>query len=323
MKTIIIGKDTRVNALALGAGKMGEDGTDAARFRIMDKFVELGGNCFDTARLYAGGKSDGALGRWLKASGLRDKVVICAKGSHPSRSAMHISRLSEEEILGDLDTSLSEMGQEWVDMYLLHRDDPRLPVAGIVDALNKAVRAGKVKTIGVSNWTVGRIAEANEYARANGLAELSVCQLHTSLAMTSAAQTQDVTHVPMNPYEEAWYKETQFPIMGFGTQGRGFFASHANGLEQKPGSIQSYGYYPENFRRADRAAALAKELGVGLGAVLTAYVRDCGLNAVPLVSVSSIDQLLEVWRANDIALTESQVRWLETGAAPLCSGEPV
>ena len=313
MKSIIIGNGVRVNAIALGAGNMGEEGSDADRFRIMDRFVELGGNCLDTARVYADGNADAALGRWLKASGLRDKVVICAKGCHHACEPTFVSRLSEEEILGDLDTSLREMGVEWLDMFLLHRDDVKLPVSGIVDALDKAVKVGKVKAVGVSNWTVGRIMEANEYAAANGLAPLSVCQLHKSLAEMSAAQSGDLTHVPMNQYEERWYKETRFPVMCFGTQGRGFFARHTSGQEQKPGTRLYYGHYPENFRRADRAAYLAKELGQPLGAVLTAYVRDCGINSIPLVAVSSIEQLGEVFAADTFTLTDSQVRYLEEG----------
>ncbi|MDR2504579.1 MAG: aldo/keto reductase [Oscillospiraceae bacterium] len=313
MESIINVGNVPVKGIALGSGNMGEEGSDKARFEIMDKFAELGGVCFDTARLYAGGKADTSLGKWLRGFGNREAVVIVAKGCHPNRDTMHEHRLTREDVIGDLETSLKELQTDYADMYLLHRDFPKLPVCGIIDALDELVKSGKTKEVGVSNWTVGRIAEANEYAQKAGKAKLSVCQLHFSLGVTSPAQTLDVTHIPMNPYEFAWYKETGFPVMSFGTQGRGFFNRYALGLEQKPGSLQYYGHYPENFRRAERVKKLSEELGLPIAALLTAYVRDCGLNTIPLVAVSSIAQLEEVWRANDVKLSREQIGFLETG----------
>jgi len=313
MQMISITDTLQISTIALGAGNMGSPEDECSRFAIMDSYVARGGNCFDTARVYANGESDVALGKWLKQSGMRDQVIIVAKGCHPIIGQMHISRLSEAEILGDLDLSLQAMGLDWVDIYLLHRDDPHLPVEGIVIALDKAVKSGKVRAVGVSNWTVGRIEEANAFAKENGLTPLSLCQIHHSLALTTAAQTQDLTHVPMNNVEESWYRETQFPIMAFSTQARGFFARHIANMPQKPGTQQYYGHLPENFRRADRAAQLAKRLNIRLGALLTAYARDCGLNACALVGVSSLTQLDEVWEATQFTLTLEQIRFLAEG----------
>ncbi|MDR2656813.1 MAG: aldo/keto reductase [Oscillospiraceae bacterium] len=312
MKTINVG-GLSLTCVALGAGSMGKPDSDKERFAIMDAYVERGGNCFDTARVYANGESDKALGRWLKSSGMRGQVIICAKGCHPYLDDMFHYRLSRAEILGDLDMSLEAFGVSQTDLFLLHRDWPKLPVEPIVEALNEAVKTGRAKVVGVSNWTVGRIAEAIAYAEEHGLVKPSVCQLHTSLALTTAAQTQDITHVPMNETEAIWYRQTGFPIMGFGTQARGFFARHLAGLEHKKDTMQYYGRIPENYRRAERADILSKKLGVSLAAVLTAYVRDCGLNAVALVSVSSVKQLDEVWQSNDISLSQSQIRYLEYG----------
>ena len=313
MQPITIGNTIQVQPIALGATGMGAADTERTRFAIMDSFVARGGNCFDTARVYADGQSDVALGKWLRASGMRDQVILCAKGCHPNRQNMHVSRLSREEILGDLEQSLKAMQLDCSDLYLLHRDDPKKPVSEIVDVLHEAVQGGKTRAVGVSNWTVGRIAEANAYAKQQGFTPLSVCQLHYSLALTTAAQTQDITHVPMSNVEYGWYRETGFPVMGFGTQARGFFARYAAGTEQKPGPQQYYGPIPENFRRADRASRLSKQLGVGLSALLAAYVRDAGLNAVTLIGVSSLTQLDEVWEATRFTLTPEHIRYLENG----------
>lgn len=314
MQAITIGGQLQVQPIALGATGMGSPENERTRFAIMDSFVARGGNCFDTARMYADGESDVTLGKWLHVSGMRDRVIICAKGCHPNKQSMYISRLSREEILRDLEQSLKAMQLECTDLYLLHRDDPQQPVSKIVEALHEAVQSGKTRTVGVSNWTVGRIAEANAYAKQRGLNPLSVCQLHYSLALTTAAQTQDITHVPMNNVEYGWYHETRLPVMGFGTQARGFFARYASGTAQKAGTQQYYGHIPENFRRADRAIQLSKRLGVRLSALLAAYVRDAGLNAIALVGVSSLAQLDEVWEASRFTLTPEHIRYLDNGS---------
>lgn len=292
---------------------MGEIGTDDQYFAIMDRYVELGGDFFDTARVYQAGRCDITLGKWIKSRGNRSQIKICAKGSHPNPDTMHISRLTRGEILGDLEASLTALQTDYADVYILHRDDPKLPVAGIVDALDEAVRQGKTRRVGLSNWTCGRIAEAIDYAEKNGKTKPVLSQLLVSLACTSPHQTRDVTHVPINAYEAAWYRETQFPVMGFGSQGRGFFARLATGQAQKPDMAQYYGWYPENLRRANRAITLAKELDKPLAAVLTAYTQGMGLRAVALVAVSSPAQLDEVWQAHDLTLTKEQIRYLESG----------
>ena len=301
-----------ITELALGAGKRGPVALDETSFAIMDRYVELGGNCFDTARMYGGGASDEGLGRWLRARGLRNKVVLVTKGSFPADSRqMHISRLSPEEIEQDLDESLRAIGTDHTDLHLLHRDNPRLPVEGIMLALDKLVKSGKARAVGCSNWTIGRIIEANEFAAKNGLAPLSLCQLHFSLAVTTAAQTGDVTHVPMSDVEFGWYQESQFPIMGFGPQGRGYFKRVIAGEPMREGDTRYYDRIPENRRRAARLERLSKEIGRSPAAICVAYTRDNKLNCVPLSGFSTVEQLNESFDALNFHLTPEQIAFLE------------
>ncbi|MEG0766359.1 MAG: aldo/keto reductase, partial [Clostridia bacterium] len=258
MRRIAIANGVEMTEIVLGATKMGVQEQERERFALMDRYVEAGGNCFDSARKYANGQSDAALGRWLAQSGMRAHVVLCAKGCHPAdTAAMHVSRVTPRDIVQDLDEALAAMGVEYVDMFLLHRDNPNLPVEEIMPVLDAQVKAGKVRAVGVSNWTVGRIAQANAFARENDLTPFSVSQLLFSLAQTTPAQTQDVTHVIMNNVEFGWYQETQLPVMAFGTQARGYFARYAAGKEQKPGPRQYYDFLPENHRRAERLRHLS------------------------------------------------------------------
>ncbi|NLG24277.1 MAG: aldo/keto reductase [Clostridiales bacterium] len=303
-----------VSELMLGAGGRGPAERDELSFAIMDRYVELGGNCFDTARLYADGQSDQSLGRWLRSRGLRDRVVVVTKGSHPDPATMHRSRLSPAEIEGDLDQSLAAIGIDRTDFHLLHRDDPKLPVSEIMTALDRLVRSGKARAVGCSNWTIGRIRQANDFAARNGLAPLAVCQLHHSLAITTAAQAGDVTYVPMSDVEYGWYRESNFPIMAFGAQARGYFSRIAAGQELKPDHLRYYEWIPENRRRADRIQALAAQLGVEVSPLAVAYVLRGGLNAVALCAFSSVAQLEQAVAGTAVDLTPEHIRYLEQGA---------
>ena len=102
-----------LSELALGAGKRGPVENDAAAFAVMDRYIELGGNCLDTARMYAGGQSDEALGRWLKSRGLRNQVILVTKGCFPADSkAMHNVFCSESILhsLSSMHIVISYMG---------------------------------------------------------------------------------------------------------------------------------------------------------------------------------------------------------------------
>ncbi len=314
MEKIRILDGLAITNISLGAGGRGNPALDETQFRIMDAYLALGGNCFDTARKYAEGACDASLGQYFKSRGNRNRVVLCTKGCHPADvNAMHIARLSAKEIEQDLDESLRAIGTDHTDLHLLHRDEPHIPVDEIVPALDRLVKSGKARAVGVSNWTAGRIQQANEFAAANGFAPISLCQIHFSLLQTTAAMTQDVTHVPMSDVEFAWYEQTRLPIMAFGNQGRGYFARKLAGEALRPGHRQYYDYFPENHRRTERLRKLAKELGRSAASVALAYVRDNKLNASALCGFSSTEQLMDSMQALEFRLSEEQVRYLETG----------
>lgn len=314
MKTIRIAEGIELTNIAMGDSKRGMPAYEEETFRVMDRFMELGGNTFDSARVYNDGGADKALGKWMRSRGIkREDVRIISKGSHPPFDNMFCSRLSAEEIQRDADESLSFMGIAYSDMHLLHRDDVKKPVEDIIPALSKLVTAGKTRAIGVSNWTVTRIIEANEFALTNGFEPIRLSQLHFSLAQTTAMAAKDLTYCPMNDIEMGWYKESQLPVMCFGAHARGWFKERATGGTPKESPMRLYDTLPENRRRLIRLVKLSEALGKPLAAVCTAYVRDRGLNAVVLSSFTKVSQLEEAWEAESFTLTMEQIRYLETG----------
>ena len=133
------GTDIKVSKLALGTDSMGEPMTEETSREVLDSFTEAGGTLIDTALSYndwAPGeksRSEKIIGRWLKARSNRHDLIISTKGGHPPMGHMDISRLSEKEIMSDIEQSLSNLGTDYVDIYFLHRDNENLPVAPIME----------------------------------------------------------------------------------------------------------------------------------------------------------------------------------------------
>lgn len=225
--------EMKVPALTFGAAGFERNDCDDVYFEFLDKYVELGGWCIDTARVYCDwlenghDSSEGVIGRWLKARNNRDKICIATKGGHPEMGHMDESRLSREELTKDLEASLRVLGVDYVDIYFLHRDDPKIPVEEIMPVLNDFYESGKIHFIGVSNWTTQRIEEANKFAEENGMEPIRISQINYSLAHSSVETFGDNTLVCMDTKEFRWYKKHDFPVMAFSPQAKGFFAKLA------------------------------------------------------------------------------------------------
>ena len=162
------GQSMDLSRIVLGVGAFGILVNKEESFKMMDRFFEAGGNVFDTGRVYMcwvpGGasQSEKTLGEWIKSRGVRDKVHICTKGGHPEWRNFYYSRIHPECIEFDLLTSLAVLQTDYIDLYYLHRDDEHVPVNVIMDALHEHVKAGRVRALGASNWTLRRIKEATE-----------------------------------------------------------------------------------------------------------------------------------------------------------------
>src|SRR5579862_170257 len=167
-----------VSTLCFGLGSLGTgfQGPDAGEL-LMD-YLAAGGNFVDTAHCYACwienglGASERELGRLLRQLGVRDRVIVATKGGHPAFGTEYPrpdAYMSERQVVQDLEESLERLHLDQVDLYYLHRDDPRMPVDEVIDMLNRCVQSGRVRALGASNWSVARIAEANAYAARHGL----------------------------------------------------------------------------------------------------------------------------------------------------------
>lgn len=155
--------------------KVGEKLADELVGRALDAGVTL----FDTADAYAGGESETLLGAALK--GRRDEVVIATKVGFRTGQSLVQAGLSRRHIHWSVDRSLKRLGSDWIDLYIVHKEDPHTPLEETLRALDDVVRAGKVRHLGFSNWSAWKVAAALELQKANGWAPFSHGQMYYSL----------------------------------------------------------------------------------------------------------------------------------------------
>jgi predicted dehydrogenase/aryl-alcohol dehydrogenase-like predicted oxidoreductase len=265
---------------------------------MLDDFFERGGNCFDTAYQYGAGRSEELLGAWIAARGVRDEVVILDKGAHTPHC-------DPESVSRQLAVSLERLRTDHVDVYMLHRDNPAVPVGEFVDVLNEHRDAGRMTVFGVSNWSLERVREANEWAAARGRHGLAAISNNFSLArmvepvwpgcLSSSGATW-----------RAWLTEGQTPLMPWSSQARGFFVpGHAADPEQ----VRCWNS-DDNFRRLDRAQRLAAERGALPIQVALAYVLCQPFPTFPLIGPRLLSETRDSLAALTIELSPDELRWL-------------
>jgi aryl-alcohol dehydrogenase-like predicted oxidoreductase len=171
----------QVAPLALGGNVFGWTADEATSFAVLDAFVDAGFNLVDTADIYsnwvpghAGGESETVIGRWFKASGRRDRVVLATKLGKPMGEGR--SGLSRRWMRQAVDDSLRRLQTDRIDLYQAHDDDPATPLEETLGAFADLMREGKVRAIGASNFTAPRLAEALAVSARLGLPRYETLQ---------------------------------------------------------------------------------------------------------------------------------------------------
>ena len=155
--------DREISHIALGTDYFGREIAEKVCFDVLDKFISLGGNVIDTARMYCSGISEETVGKWINERKMKNKVTVITKCAHHEGTGRQ--RLSFEEIESDIDKSLKALRTEKIDLLFLHRDDVERKTDEIIETLNAMVKKGKILSFGASNWRAERIKNANSYAR--------------------------------------------------------------------------------------------------------------------------------------------------------------
>lgn len=293
----IPGLDKSVSRLIMGCDNQR---TFAHAAVMWDDFFERGGNAFDTAYVY-GPALEKMLGQWVKSRGIRDEVVIIAKGAHtPYCDPANLTR----QLLETLD----RFGCS-ADIYIMHRDNPQIPVGEFIDVLNEHLRAGRFQAFGGSNWTTQRLQEANEWAARHGKIGFAILNNNFSLARMVEAPWAGCI-AASDPESRAWLTKTQTVSFSWSSQARGFFTDRAAPDKRDDAELVRCWYSDDNFERRRRAVELARSKGVRPINIAAAYVLNQPFPSFALIGPRSLVETTTSLPALNVQLTPQELAWL-------------
>ncbi|WP_323118474.1 aldo/keto reductase [Burkholderia alba] len=312
----------RVSPLALGAMTFGTEwgwGVDAAEARrLFDLYVDAGGNFVDTADLYTGGTSETLVGRFIAERGLRERIVLATKyGYNAEPGNPNAGGNHRKNLLRALDGSLKRLGTDYIDLYYLHTWDRMTPVDEVMRAMDDAVRAGKIRYVGLSDTPAWYAARAQTLADWRGFEPVAAMQLeyslierHPELEFADLSANLGMGLVPWSPLGmgvlSGKYKPSQGGITGSGRLG-------ALASAPPPGFDK---LTERNFRIVAELEQVAHEAGRPMAQVALNWLhRKRGVASI-IVGATRASQLQESLGALDFTLEPALAARLDAVSAP-------
>ena len=275
---------------------------------IIRRALELGVNFFDTAIVYQNGTSEQYLGRALKDFARREDVVVATKFPVRTQAEIDGGISGQEHVRRMLDQSLQNLGMDYVDLYIYHMWDYLTPLEEIMEGLNNAVKAGKVRFVGISNCFAWQLCKANELARREGFAPFVSVQGHYNLIFREEERE-------MIPYcREEGIALTPYSALAGGR------LSKLPGETSKRLEADTYakGKYDataaQDARIIERVAELARVHGVAMTEIALAWLM--GKGAIPVAGATKLSHVEGAARATALTLTEKEVAYLEACYMP-------
>ncbi len=309
--------DLNVSRICMGCMGFGDAGrgqhswtVDEEHTReIIRRGLDLGVNFYDTAIAYQSGTSEQYVGRALRDFAVRDDVVVATKflPRTPQEIADGIS--GQQHIENMINTSLKNLGMDYVDLYIYHMWDWNTEIYDILDGLNRVVKAGKARYIGISNCFAWRIAKANAIAEKEGFAKFVSVQGHYNLIFREEERE-------MVPYcEEENIALTPYSALASGR------------LSRKPGEGDTKRAAEDNYAKfkydatakidniiISRVAELAEKRGVTMTEIALAWLLAKVTS--PVVGATKLHHIEGAAKAVELELTENEIAYLEEPYVP-------
>jgi aryl-alcohol dehydrogenase-like predicted oxidoreductase len=309
------GTGLQVAPLAFGGNVFGWTADEATSHRLLDAFVGAGFNLVDTADIYSvwapghtGGESESVIGRWLKARGGRDRIVLATKvGMKMGEGRTGLSRRWIRQAVED---SLRRLQTDHIDLYQAHQDDPDTPLEETLTAFAELIAEGKVRAIGASNYSAPRLAEALATSRRLGLPGYKTLQPHYNLVERAGYETD----------LEPLCRAEGLGVINYFGLARGFLAGKYRSEADLSRSVRGAGVKPYLNERGFRILAALDAAAARLGATpaqlaLAWQIARPGLTA-PIVSATSLQQWSELAPAASLVLDPQTIAELDRASAP-------
>jgi aryl-alcohol dehydrogenase-like predicted oxidoreductase len=327
MNHVTLGRSgLKVSRLCLGTMNFGADGTppwcdEPEARRIIDAYLEAGGNFIDTANVYTAGLAEGVVGRAIKDK--RNAVVLATKAAGATGRGPNDRGLSRGHLTAALDASLHRLGVDHIDLYYMHRPDPETPVEETMATLAGFVRAGKVRYLGCSNFSGSQIVEAQWAAERVGGVPLIALQPRYSLIsreieaeVLATAQRQGLGAAPYGVLAggilSGKYRRGETPGAGDRWGGQ-------MGLRGSPGMAAqaAHSLSDRNLGIAEAVAEIAAELDAAPAAVATAWVLLRRGVASAIIGPRTADQLPAYLAGAELELPDAALKRLSKASRPV------
>ena len=302
-----------VAPLALGGNVFGWTADEPMSFRLLDQFVDAGFNLIDTADSYSrwvtghqGGESETVIGRWIARRGRHDDVVIATKVGSDMGQGHKILR--REYIQQAVEASLRRLQVDCIDLYQSHWDDENTPIEETLAAYDRLIRDGRVKAIGASNLSAGRLAQALDMSKAKGLPRYATLQPHYNLYERASFEGNlqalcEREHLGVIPY---------FALAaGFLT---GKYRSEADFNKSPRGPGMKKFLNARGLRILDALGEVSRRLHATPAQVSLAWLMTRPAVTAPIASATNPDQLREILGAASLRLDADAIQTLESAS---------
>jgi len=315
-----------VSTLCLGTMTFGAETDEAGAHAQLDRFVAVGANLVDTADVYSSGVSEEIIGRWLAARpvDVREQVVLATKGRFPMGDGPNDSGLSRRHLTRALEDSLRRLGVDSVDLYQVHAWDPLTPLEETLSFLDAAVRTGKIRYAGLSNYTGWQVQKAVDVAAALGLSRPVALQPQYNLLVREieweivpACEENGLGLLPWSPLGGGWltgkYRRDQRP------QG-------TTRLGEDPGrGVEAYdrrGRVERTWDVVDAVREVAEGRGATMAQVALAWLVDRPPVSSVILGARTLEQLEDNLGAAGLHLSAEETTRLDTASDPGAADYP-
>jgi len=303
-----------VAPLAFGGNVFGWTTDEPTSFALLDAFVDAGFNLIDTADMYStwveghkGGESETILGKWLKRSGKREKLIIASKVG--KEMGPNLQGLSKAYIMQAVEASLRRLQTDYIDLYQSHEDDPDTPLEETLEAYGQLIKQGKIRAIGASNYSAERLAQSLEVSEQTGYPRYESLQ-------------------PLfNLYDREDYEKELEPlclekgigVINFFSLGSGFltgkYRSKDDLSNRARGSFVEKYLNERGFRIIETLDRVAQEHNMTPAQVAIAWLISHPSITAPIASATNLEQLNELIEATTIELNPSGIDRLNQASA--------
>jgi aryl-alcohol dehydrogenase-like predicted oxidoreductase len=305
--------DLEVAPFCFGGNVFGWTADEKTSFALLDAFVEAGFDFIDTADAYSrwvpghtGGESEAILGRWMKARGNRDKVVVATKvgadmGSGRTMAPAYVRKAVED--------SLKRLQTDRIDLYQTHWDDPKTPLEEVLSTYSELIKAGKVRVIGASNYSAARLKEALDVSARKGLPRYESLQPQYNLVERKDYEAE------LGPL----CRKEQIGVIPYYSLASGFLTGKYRSKSDAAKSPRGSGATKYLDERGLRVLAALDEAASGhkasVAQVALAWLLAKPELTAPIASATSLPQLEELLGAVRLQLSQEDVARLDTASA--------